>query len=47
MIKIVIGTNTPAEAKEQFKEVEVVGLDVTMDKETLNSLIKRSDIVIR
>lgn len=47
MIKIVIGTNTPSEAKEQFKGVEVIGLDVTNDKETLNSLIIRSDIVLR
>jgi uncharacterized radical SAM superfamily protein len=47
LIKIIIGTNMPREAKIQFEDIEIVGLDVTKDKEALNSLIQKSDIVIR
>ena len=47
MINIIIGTNKPEDAKKNFKGIEVVELDVTKDKETLNGLVQRSDIVIR
>lgn len=46
-IKIIIGTNTPEEAKKQFAMTEIIGLDVTKDIEILDSLISKSDIVIR
>ena len=46
-IEMVIGTNKPEEAGKQFKDVKIVGIDVTRDFELLNDLIQKSDIVIR
>lgn len=48
IFKILIGTNKPDAAKAQFGDsIDVVKIDVTEDKNLLNSLIKESDIVIR
>lgn len=46
-IKIVIGTTMAEEAKKQFKNVDVVSVDVQKDTNVMDSLINASDIVIR
>lgn len=47
MVKIVIGTNEPEDAKKKYEKIEVIGLDVTRDKAVLDKIVSKSDIVIR
>lgn len=49
-ISLIIATNTPEEARNNFKKYEnctIIGIDVITETEKLENLIKESDLVIR